>query len=241
MKIRNILSAVAACAVAATAFIMPASAADSYTAAITFQTSSYIYRNTLSQPSCLYWDNDLGEPADYEGASWVDATITGDGTYTVELNGIKDGGWNMLKLDTTLDLDATPDVTITVKTVELNGAAVDFDAEAAAMNGNSDKPIALKSDEYSAWDFDISNGVRAQIINVYDGVAAVANEGYESIKITFEVDGLDADTSAPAGDTGATTPSTDKGSPDTGVEGIAVVAGAAIVAGGVMLLSKKRQ
>ena len=240
MKIRNILSAVTACAVAACAFAMTASAEDSYTAAITFQTSSYIYRNTLNQDSVLYWDNDLGEPDDYAGASWTDATITGDGTYTVELSGVVDGGWNMLKVDTTIDLDKTPDATITVTDIELDGVSVDFDADAVAMVEDT----SLSSDEYSSYEFSIDNAARVQIINVYDNVSAIANDTYETVKITFEVSGLGSADTAAADDTASDTASTataDKGSPDTGVEGVAVVAGAAIVAGGVLLLSKKRK
>lgn len=240
MKIRNIISALTAGVVAATAFAMTASAADTYTAAITFQSVTYVFRNTLSQDSVLYWDNDLGEAAEFEGASFTDATITGDGTYTVEMSGVNDGGWNMLKLDTTIDSTVTPDATITITGVEVNGAPIDFDAEAAAMVDATDTTLA--SDQYSAYEFNIAGPVRAQLINVYDHVAAIPNEGYDSVKITFEVSGLDA---APAEDTSADTTTTgtvaDKTSPDTGVEGVAVVAGAAIVAGGVMLLSKKRK
>lgn len=242
MKIRNIISAAAACAVAATAFVMPASAEDTHKAAITFQSSSYIFRNTLAQNSVLVWDDDLGEPTDVEGASFVDATITGDGTYTVELNGVEDGGWNMLKVDTDIDADVNPDAVITITGVEVNGTAVDFDAEAAAMS-----LTGIASDDYSEYSFNITNGVRAQLINVYDNLAAIPNEGYTSIKVTFDITGLgggapaadNTDTDAPS--TPATTPSDNKGSPDTGVEGVAVVAGAAIAAAGVVLLSKKRK
>lgn len=240
MKLRNIISAAAVCAVAAAALVVPTSAETTYTAALTFQTSTYIYRNTFNQPSVLYWDNELGEPADYEGASWTDAAITGDGTYTVELSGVNDGGWNMLKLETSIDMDATPDVVLTITDIQLDGTSVDFDKEAAAMDISS-----LVSDDYSSAAFNIQNACRAQIINVYDSLAAVANEGYDTIKVTFDVTGLGGgaaadDTAAPADTTApATTP--DKGSPDTGVEGIAVVAGAAIAAGGVLMLSKKRK
>ena len=240
MKLRNIISAAAVCAVAAAALVVPTSAETTYTAALTFQTSTYIYRNTFNQPSVLYWDNELGEPADYEGAAWTDAAITGDGTYTVELSGVNDGGWNMLKLETSIDMDATPDVVLTITDIQLDGASVDFDKEAAAMNISS-----LVSDDYSSEAFNIQNACRAQIINVYDGLAAVANEGYDTIKVTFDVTGLGGgaaadDTAAPA-DTTAPAATPDKGSPDTGVEGIAVVAGAAIAAGGVLMLSKKRK
>ncbi|MGN1119875.1 MAG: LPXTG cell wall anchor domain-containing protein [Oscillospiraceae bacterium] len=240
MKIRTILSAVAACAVAATTAV----AAFAETAAITYQTSSYKFRNTLAQDVALYWDNDLGEAAEEEGVTFVDAEINGNGTYTVELNGVVDGGWNMLKLDTTIDRAANPDAVITITGVELNGAAVDFDADAAAMcdvDGSS-----LVSDQYSAYDFNISSACRAQLINVYDNVAAVPNEGYESVKITFEVSGLAGsaatDDTAASNDAAATTGADTKGeSPDTGVEGVAAVAGLAIVAGGAVMLSKKRK
>ena len=246
MKIRNIISALTAGVVAAAGFAMTASAADTYTAAITFQSVTYVFRNTLSQDAVLYWDNDLGEAAEFEGASFTDATITGDGTYTVEVSGVNDGGWNMLKLDTTLDSTVTPDVAITITGVEVNGEAIDFDAEAAAMV--EDEGSTLVSDQYSAYEFNISGPVRAQLINVYDKVAAIPNEGYDSVKITFDVTGLDAASGSDSTDgTGAssdettTTTTPDKTSPETGVEGIAVVAGAAIAAGGVMLLSKKRK
>lgn len=237
MKLRSIVSAAAVCAVAAAAMMVPASAETSYTAAITFQSASYIYRNTFNQPSILYWDNELNEAADFEGASWTDATITGDGTYTVELSGVNDGGWNMLKLETNIDADVCPDAVLTITGVELNGASVDFDADAAAMDISG-----LASDSYSSESFNIANACRAQLINVYDNLAAIPNEGYDTVKITFEVSGLGGGASeATDTDTTTTTPSADKGSPDTGVEGIAVVAGAAIAAGGVLMLSKKRK
>ena len=81
MKIRNIVSAAAACAVAAAALVIPTSAEESYVAGITWQSSSYYFRNTIAQSELLYWDNDLGEAAPLEGATFTDANITGDGEY----------------------------------------------------------------------------------------------------------------------------------------------------------------
>ena len=245
MKIRSIVSAAAACAVAAAAFVIPASAEDSYVAGLTWQSSSYMFRNTISQPNLLYWDNDLGEAAELEGATFTDAQITGDGEYTVTLDGVKDGGWNMLKLESNIDLDATPDVKFEITSVELNGAAVDFDKDVAVMSEDA----ATKSDEYSAWDFDIKNTARIQLINVYDNLAAIPNDTYESIKVTFTVTGLgggdaaaDDATASDAADTATDTgASADKGSPDTGVEGVAAIAGLAVVAAGAVVLSKKRK
>ena len=222
MKIRNIVSAAAACAVAAAALVMPTSAEESYVAGITWQSSSYYFRNTIAQSELLYWDNDLGEAAPLEGATYTDANITGDGEYTVTLDGVKDGGWNMLKLESNIDLDATPDVKFEITSIELNGAAVDFDKDAAVMSEDA----ATKSDDYSDWDFDT----------------------YESIKVTFTVTGLGGgeaaadDTTAAADDTTtAVDTGADKGSPDTGVEGVAALAGIAVVAGGALVISRKRK
>lgn len=241
MKIRNIVSAIAACAVAAAALVIPSSAEDSYVAGITWQSSSYMFRNTIAQSRLLYWDNDLGEAVDLEGATYTDATITGDGTYTVELNGVKDGGWNMLKLETNIDLDATPDIKLEITDVVLNGASVDFDKDVAVMSEDA----ATSSDDYSDWSFSIANTGRVQLINVYDNLSAVPNDSYESIKITFTVSGMSAPAASDATDTGAsdagTTTGADKGSPDTGVEGIAVVAGLAVIAAGAVAISRKRK
>lgn len=49
------------------------------------------------------------------------------------------------------------------------------------------------------------------------------------------------DTASDATDAGASTTTPSKGSPDTGVEGVAAVAGVAIVAAGAVVLSKKRK
>ena len=243
MKIRNIVSAAAACAVAAAALVIPASADEtSYVAGLTWQSSSYMFRNNIAQSQLLYWDNDLGEAAELEGASYTDAQITGDGEYTVTLDGVKDGGWNMLKLESNIDLDTTP-VTFEITSVELNGAAVDFDKSVAVMSEDA----ATASDDYSDWDFSIKNTARIQLINVYDNVAAIPNDTYESIKVTFTVSGLDseapADGAAATADAEAPAAATDngKGSPDTGVEGIAAVAGLALIAGGAVVVSRKRK
>lgn len=61
----------------------------------------------------------------------------------------------------------------------------------------------------------------------------------ESLAVTFTISGIGGDaavdTDAPATDAG------DKTSPDTGVEGVAAVAGLAVVAAGAVVLSKKRK
>lgn len=238
MRIRNIVSAIAACAVAAAALVVPTSAEDSYVAGITFQSSSYMFRDDIAQSQLLVWDDEIDEAVDIEGASYTDATITGDGTYTVELNGIKDGGWNMLKLETNIDLDATPDIKLELVDVELNGASVDYDKEVAVMSDGA----ATKSGGYSDWEFNIANTGRIQLINTYDNLAAIPNDTYESVKVTFTVSGMSAADASDATDVDSNAATgADKGSPDTGVEGIAAVAGLAVVAAGALAISRKRK
>ena len=99
---------------------------------------------------------------------------------------------------------------------------------------------ATKSDDYSDWDFDIKNTARIQLINVYDNLAAIPNDTYESIKVTFTVTGLGGGEAA-AEDTTPVETGADKGSPDTGVEGVAALAGIAVVAGGALVISRKRK
>ena len=99
-------------------------------------------------------------------------------------------------------------------------------------------------------DIEANGKIRIEIFNAYgDTVNApavdVADISFdEKIAVTFTITGVaDAAVDAPADtvvDTQAPTTG-DKQSPDTGVEGVAVVAGLAIVAGGAMLLSKKRK
>ena len=72
--------------------------------------------------------------------------------------------------------------------------------------------------------------------NVTYGAGAAADE-------TPVVDETPADTAATVDSEApaTTTTTTEKGSPDTGVEGIAAVAGVAVVAAGAVVLSKKRK
>lgn len=77
------------------------------------------------------------------------------------------------------------------------------------------------------------------VIISFDGAGYVDSDNAASSDDTAAADDTAAtvDSEAPA----ATTTTTEKGSPDTGVEGIAAVAGVAAVAAGAVLLSKKRK
>ena len=77
------------------------------------------------------------------------------------------------------------------------------------------------------------------VIISFDGAGYVDSDNAASSDDTAAADDTAAtvDSEAPA----ATTTTTEKGSPDTGVEGIAAAAGVAAVAAGAVLLSKKRK
>lgn len=74
--------------------------------------------------------------------------------------------------------------------------------------------------------------------NVTYNAAEVIVVADEPADVETPADTAAEDTAAPA-DT--TAPAADKGSPDTGVEGVAAVAGLAVVAAGAVVLSKKRK
>ncbi len=88
-------------------------------------------------------------------------------------------------------------------------------------------------------------------MNNYTVVSLELLDANENVILSFDgagnatVGGASAGTDAPAADAGAvdtTAPTTgDKQSPDTGVEGVAAVAGLAVVAAGAVVLSKKRK
>lgn len=72
----------------------------------------------------------------------------------------------------------------------------------------------------------------------------------EEIAITFTFTGFEEDAAAPAeteaaaaptGDANASAPAADKNNADTGVEGVAAIAGIAIVAAGAVVVAKKRK
>lgn len=253
MKTKKILSAIAAAAVAFSAMAVcaiSASAEGTYKAALTFQTAKYMFRDTFAQSRILVWDDEVGGAVDVEGASFSDAEITGNGQYTVSLTGIEDLGWRMLKLETNIDSVAAPDVTITIDNLKIGGADAEFTAPAMETY----KAIKGSYDEYEFTAIDAA--WKIQLINNYDTIANMADT-VGDVEVTFTVAGL-PETSAPAvddtatADTDATTETAptdttapavtdEKGSPDTGVEGLAVVGGVAVLSAGALLIAKKRK
>ena len=80
--------------------------------------------------------------------------------------------------------------------------------------------------------------------NVLATFDALGNVTYGAGAAADETPAADDNTAADAATVDAEAPAattTEKGSPDTGVEGIAAVAGVAVVAAGAVVLSKKRK
>ena len=252
MKLRKILAAVAASAVAVSAMAVTASAVDAQgadgEALIAFADGSW---------TAQYWA---------DGAEWASvqetAIITGDGSYSVTVTAkttvideetgdevVTDGATDIAfaALQVVNGETLFPGMVITIDSVELDGNAV-------TLNGtpytSSDDAVTTRVNLFNEW-----VPAPPEDARTIDGLAADATPialdkacgAWTTMTVNFTVTGAgagaaeDATTEeAPAaGDVAGETDSS-KGSPDTGVEDVAVVAGLAIVAAGAVLVSKKR-
>ena len=254
MKMRKVLAALAAAAVATTAMATVASAAD-YNAYIAFQTTQYSFRNGWSDAgygaatpyhagNYIVWGaGDYPEETypqyednfDYDingyalPATYVDTVVSGDGTYTVEAKDLDwsvtgDSAFNLIQVST--DLPADGSVTITNAKIIVDGA------ETASI----DNP-ACEGTEY----------LTINLCNIWNTEVAAYTGAFptKSLAVEFTVSGLGAGaadaTDAPAaGDVAASTDST-KGSPDTGIEDVAVIGGLAVLAGAAIAFTRKRK
>lgn len=250
MKITKILASVAVASLAAGTVAATASA---YTGALSFQNTIYSFRNGMSDTTYAeYWadsvivwqqgdalDQTYPDFADYFNwdieaytipGGFNDVTIDGDGTYTVsvdefawEIDGVD--AFNFIQVSTDVPFaafdPAAPTAYVTSATVYVDGAAV------ATIENPPVEPDANKN-------------LVINCANIYNTECPAYTGGYptETLAVEFTIEGLGGaavDTDAPATDAG------DKTSPDTGVEGVAAVAGLAVVAGGALVLSKKRK
>lgn len=253
MKVTKILAALTAAAAVSASVAATASA---YNAYIQWQTTPYSFRNDWNDAvygaatpyfdSAIVWGSgddpsstfpDYADSFDWDIEGYVipvtytDVTVDGDGTYTVSMDGFDwalDGAsaFNTLGVSTDIPIDAG--ATITSLSIIVDGAVA-----ATIENPACEGTEFLKINAINIWNTNVP---------AYSGAYPT-----DSIAVEFTVTGLGggADTGADSGvvDTGAadTGAAGSKDSPDTGVEGVAVVAGLAIVAGGAMLLSKKRK
>jgi hypothetical protein len=262
MKIRRLLSAVAASAVAASAVAVSASAV-----LTTATPSTFALEATTAR-----WMMKLYVPS--EGIDYgVDLTDIGSVVFTVKVTDAdvdyfegEFGGAIVMSCGPT---SITPE--------DHNWVQKDFwgvDDEALEINTYGDGKT-LQSEKVGDYTYSVtcpvddSNCFYSELLESEDGYAQISFEDWSqgmaeftmvslnvldkngNSMIAFDGDGnvIEATASSAATDDTAssdttattTTTSADKGSPDTGVEGIAAVAGVAVVAAGAVVLSKKRK
>ncbi len=253
MKITKILASAAVASLVAGTVAATASA---YTGAISFQNTIYSFRNGMSDTTYApYWADkvimwggnsettwpDLVDNFDWDingyvfDANYTDVTFDGDGTYTVTADGIN---WAQDNCDAWNFIQVSTDVPFASFDAENGGAAVVTSATVyvdGAAQATIENPPVEK---------DGNNNLVVNCVNIYNTDCPKYEGAYptESLSVEFTIEGLGGaasdtvvDTDAPATDAG------DKASPDTGVEGVAAVAGLAVVAGGALVLSKKRR
>ena len=114
--------------------------------------------------------------------------------------------------------------------------------------------VAVDQSKVIFGDIEGNGKIRIEIYNAYGDTSAAPAVNVEDINfdekiaVTFTISGLGGaaaeetgDAAETPADTATTTPAADKGSPDTGVEGIAAVAGVAALAAGALIVAKKRK
>ncbi len=252
MNLKKTIATAAVSALAVTAFAVSASAE---TAGLIYQTNAWTFRNNITQSKAVWWDPDFGDAMEYD--TWIvnDVEITADGTYTVSfekniMEDCKDGPeqfWNVLKLQTNISKEAYPDVQITIDSLKIDGKEIEAAKSAKQSN---DKVV---TDDYSDITTveTVTDGYLVGFYNTWNAdETVIASEDFGGkVECTFTVTGFKSgDTSAPAEDatqapagdanTGA---STDKNNADTGVEGVAAIAGIAVIAAGAIVIAKKRK
>lgn len=253
MKKSRMFAAASAAVVSAAALAVSASA---YNAYIGLQTQNYSFRNDWTEASygkatpyfnswIVWGDGDSPEETfpqyednfdfDINGyvlpATYTDATFDADGTYTVKASGIDWG----LKNETDFNLvfistDLPADQGIVIKDVSIS------------VDGN-----VVKTVDEATYD-ETAQYIQVQFANIWNADLGGWGLAFptDSMEIKFTVSGLaggaaDAAEAAPAaGDVDAATDSS-KGSPDTGIADVAVIAGLAVAAGAGIALTRKRK
>ena len=261
MKLTKIMAGIAASAVAASALAVASFAVDAQgtpgQAGIAFSDGNW---------TCQYWF-DGNEYATQE----TTAVITGDGQYTVSVEAyttytdeetgedVTQPGATDIAFAAVQVVDGEtlfPGMVITIDSVK-------FDGNEVALNGtpytSSDDSVTTRVNLYNEWVSALPDDART-----VDGLAADATPTamsktvgeWTKMEVTFTVSGTAgaaapaAEEAAPVEETAAPAPATGdvaavtdsaKGSPDTGIEDVAVVAGIALVAAGAVVVAKKRK
>lgn len=259
MNFKKTAATIAVSAFAAAAIAVSASAE---TAGLIFQTNAWTFRNTIYQDQAVWWDPDFGDAMDFDTWNANDVEITADGTYTVSfekniMTDCKDGPeqfWNFLKLQTNISSDDYPDVQITIDSLKVDGKEI-----AAAKNAVQGTDKVAPDDYSSVAGATVASAYLVGFYNTWNpDETVISSEDFGGkVECTFTITGFKSAEAAPAAqetqteaqapaaseNTGNTNTgaSADKNNADTGVEGVAAVAGIAIIAAGAIVIAKKRK
>ena len=250
MKLRKVLSLVTAGVVAAS---LAVSASAEANAGLIWQTASYGFRNNLNQSDAIYWVDD--EETEYSTWECNDVEITGDGQYTVSFEKTdedKAQAWNWIKLLLLFTEEDQPDLNVTIDSFKVDGKEIDAAKNAIAAYENPDH-------NYAEPDFPAAKYLSLQFFNTYnsdDKGPMKADDYGQKVEVTFTVSGFKGGEANNGGDnnTDETTAPDNTPAPgandnagdgkdpaNTGIEGVAVVAGLAVLATGAIVISKKRK
>ena len=226
---KKILASVAAAALAVSAMSVASFAADTYTANLGAQ-----FDPTFNE--------DIGEWTDDATATielGKEVTVTYDfGTEKVKLGG------NYLGIKTDIPWsteEGAENPTVVVSAVKVDGNDVAFDASKVFLGDNDSNNGHLKITLINEWgDIPGAPAVDYEEIN--------GTDGFSTLAVTFTVTAAapattESSDTTTAGGNGATDGNDegDKNTPNSGIEGVAVVAGLAIVAAGAVVVAKKRK
>ena len=190
---------------------------------------------------------------DEETAEMVPATANGATVFCVDIDGLATA------LGCGKDADGYDGLQTAAEKMafaQSTGLTISDVVITATNSDGTSTDIAVDESKLYYGDIEGNGKIRLEIYNAYGDTskdAPIDAAGFsfdDSLSVTFTVSGTglgaaaddtatDATTGEAADNTATTTP--DKGSPDTGVEGIAAVAGVAVLAAGAVLVSKKRK
>lgn len=191
---------------------------------------------------------------DEETAEMVPATANGATVFCVDIDGLA----NALGCGKDADgYDGLQTEAEKMAFAQATGLTISDVVITATNSDGTSTDIAVDESKLYYGDIEGNGKIRLEIYNAYGDTskdAPIDAAGFsfdDSLSVTFTVSGTGmggdaaADTDADAATADAEAPAdtaatTEKGSPDTGVEGIAVVAGVAALAAGAVIVSKKR-
>lgn len=243
MKLRNVIAAASAAIMAVSAMALSAFALDNPANSVVIGFADVDWK--------AGWWAKAGDSQDFNDYC-TPVQITGNGTYTVKVDlssGYTNEGWEdedtgeLIEFTTANGVAAMGLIYNSTDTaVGFDVTSIKFDGAEVALNGRSftnDEDGGRRTNLYNEWaSFNADEHLTLDPASANCKLFDAGSVGeWTTLEVTFDVYGLaDAPADAPA-----EAPAGDKGSPDTGVAGVAAVAGAAALAAGVMVASRKRK